>query len=530
MENREHRDIFISYRNDGSGNQFAHRLVADLKQVGYSVYFNPDAHHAPDFSERLWAAIGQCKDFLLILSRGCLEGLMNPKPAGEKDWVREEILMARQMDKHIIPILMEGVVLPGSHEMPEELEFLPMIDMIRFTEMYIESPFVKLLQAINARRDGLSPYRDAFNGNPAFDVDADFSRTLEAARSGDAKAMYEAGMLYYYGVTTVEGKTSRRDYAEAYRWLHKAAETETEWRSHALSTIARMYYAGSVPGEAQSFQRAYEYHQMAAEGDDYSKSDLAYMKRVGLGCEFDFDGIISYYNEIIGSDDDYAISALAEFFIHHGMYQEAMNTFRRMSYISPKADYQMGMLYKQGVLSNPPRPDYIYAGYHLQKAAENHHLMAAYEYGVLCYRPTGDFRQDFPSAQKYFTIAADGGIADAQYMLGFMYEKGMVEKSMEKAIHYYDLAMQQGNSLAAMELSKCYQEPEFQNYQRAYECAKLAASHGVGEAELILGNLLLWGRGCEPDVHRAIEMYQRAQQHGMVYASVMLEKVRRMVE
>ena len=36
------KDIFISYRNDGIGNNFATRITNDLKQQGYSVYFNPN--------------------------------------------------------------------------------------------------------------------------------------------------------------------------------------------------------------------------------------------------------------------------------------------------------------------------------------------------------------------------------------------------------------------------------------------------------------------------------------------------------
>ena len=76
-----------------------------------------------------------------------------------------------------------------------------------------------------------------------------------------------------------------------------------------------------------------------------------------------------------------------------------------------------------------------------------------------------------------------------------------------------------------MELASLYQQPECQNYQRAYECAKIAASHGVGEGELILGNLLFWGRGCDADMNKAYEMYARAFAHGHYYAQVMMKKI-----
>ena len=76
MEQQIQKDIFISYKNDGSGNQFAIRLCQDLEKVGYSVYFNSNEERSHSFPERLKAAITNCKDFVLVLSQGCLEQLM----------------------------------------------------------------------------------------------------------------------------------------------------------------------------------------------------------------------------------------------------------------------------------------------------------------------------------------------------------------------------------------------------------------------------------------------------------------------
>lgn len=49
------RDIFISYKNDGEGRNFAARLCEDLKKAGYTVYYNPNEQHAGSFPERLRA-------------------------------------------------------------------------------------------------------------------------------------------------------------------------------------------------------------------------------------------------------------------------------------------------------------------------------------------------------------------------------------------------------------------------------------------------------------------------------------------
>ena len=59
------------------------------------------------------------------------------------------------------------------------------------------------------------------------------------------------------------------------------------------------------------------------------------------------------------------------------------------------------------------------------------------------------------------------------------------------------------------------------------ECAKVAASHGIAEGALILGNLLLWGRGCEADMNKAYEMYAYAYERGWQYARMMMDKIER---
>lgn len=517
------KDIFISYKNDGSGNQFANRLCRDLEDLGYSVYFNSNEERAHNFPDRLANAIQGCKDFVLILSQGCLDQL---KQHDTIDWVREEVLCAYQSQKHIIPILMEGVELPrNAEDMPEDLRFLPHIDAIKFPEQYLTSPFLILIKTLLSKKNIASKYKDTFNSNPEYDVDNDFAELLEWANYGDVSAMYEVGMMHFYGVTTIEGSISRRDFEKAAYWFNKVANSDSDLRFHAYNMIARLYYQGSMPREPQSYELAYKFHKAAAEKDAHSAMNQAFMQRFGLGCEFDYQTVVDFYQGNIQNGDDEARMELARFYTEHGKFHEAIKLYDSITMMSPEAYYQVGLLYLNGVLNDPPKPDYIQAAYHFRNAADCNHIQAAYEYGRICLRPSGRFRKNFPSAQKYLKIAADNGIPDAQYLLAFMYYAGHVTKSIDKAVEYYEKASQQGHSYATLDLSKIYQEPEYQNYHRAYECAQIAASHGVAEGELILGNLLFFGRGCEADMNKAYEMYARAYAHGMYYASVMMRKI-----
>lgn len=518
-----HKDIFISYKNDGAGNNFANRLSRDLEEFGYSVYFNSNEERAHSFPERLKNAVCGCQDFILILSQGCMDQLIRHDVI---DWVREELLCAYQAQKHIIPILMENVELPkNAEDMPNDLRFLPHIDAIKFPEQYLTSPFSILLGTLISKKSKSSKYKDTFNCNPHYNVDADFTSLLSEANKGNVHAMYEIAMMHFYGITTVEGGTSHRDFEQAAHWLKKVAESDDDLRYHAYNIIARLYYQGSMPREPQSYELSYKYHKAAAEKDSSSAMNQAFMQRIGLGCEFDYQTVVDFYRENIQHGDDESRMALARFYTKYGRFKEAIELYDSIIMVSPEADYQIGLLYLNGVMDNPPKPDYIRAAYYFRNAADNNHIQAAYEYGRICLRPSGRFRKNFHNAEKYLKIAADNGISAAQYLLGFMYYAGHNSRSLDKAIEYYEKASQQGHSYATLDLSKIYQEPDYQNYQRAYECAQIAASHGVAEGELILGNLLFLGRGCEANMNKAYEMYTRAYEHGMYYASVMMQKI-----
>ncbi|MBR5497509.1 MAG: SEL1-like repeat protein [Clostridia bacterium] len=517
------KDIFISYKNDGSGNQFATRLCADLESFGYSVYFNSNEKRADSFPDRLKDAVSNCTDFILVVSKGCIEQLIANK---EIDWVREEILTARKAEKHIIPILLENADFPSNaNVMPEELRFLPHIDAIRFPEQYLKSPFSELTTTLFSKNDGQLSYRYTYNENSNYNITERFRSRLNEAENGDVEAMYEVALISYYGMSTINEDTADRDFERAIYWLRKVADSDHDLRFHALNLIARMYYQGHIPDEPQSYEKAFKYHLLASEKCVASVSGVAFMKRIGVGCEFDFEGILEYYKHLIHSGDSMAVMAQARFLTSYGKYNEALELFESMETVSPEAEYQIGLLYKSGAVFDPPKPDYIQAAYYFRNAAEENHLQAAFEYAMMCFRPTGKFKKNFKDAEKYFTIAADGGIAEAQYMLGCMYNSGHVTKDKQKAIFYFEKARSQGHSLSAFELSLIYQQSAFKNYEQAFNCASLAASHGMAEGEFILGNLLFWGRGCQSDINKALEMYTKAYDHGLYNALIMKNQV-----
>ena len=518
------KDIFISYREE-DGRDFAKRLSEDLKKSGYSVYFNPDEKRSGSFPDQIREAILECKDFLLILTRACLDRLLE---CGEVDWVREELVTAEKNGKHIVPILVEGVKMPSDpRKVPEFMRFLPTLKALSFPSEYMDSPFSELEKAVHSNPDGQVLYRDAYNSNPQYDLARDYEEVLEKARAGDFAAMYELGMMSFYGAVSEIPGSSGWDYESAASWLKKVAESGTDMRFHADSTLGRMYYQGLVPREQQSYEKSYFHHARAAEGDDFSARECEFLRRVGAGVEFDFNRILERSEEAVRNGDDESLRALATFLSKYGKYREALELYQQIENMSPETEYQIGMLYARGVHTDPPKPDYFQAAYYLRNAADRHHLQAATEYGLMCMRPTGRFRKNFRDAEKYLKMAADSGDSNAQYLLGYMYRAGLAPRNLPEAVRYLEMSRKQNYPHAALELASLYQQPECQNYGLAYACAEQSAGYGSAEGMLILGNLLFWGRGCAADMDKAYEMYQQAYSHGMYFASVMMEKIRR---
>ena len=193
--------------------------------------------------------------------------------------------------------------------------------------------------------------------------------------------------------------------------------------------------------------------------------------------------------------------------------------------VIPDAEVELGKLYASGVLSDPPNPDYYRAAFYLQHAISSGKCDAsAYlELGKLYLMPCGDFPKDDANAQRLFIEAVKRGNKNAAYKLGCMYEYGTVEKSIEKAVHYFSIAAEAGIPLALYHLSILYQQPEIANYHKAFQSAREAAEKGCPEAEFMYGVMLLIGRGCDADENAGKMYLNLAKKHGFVHADIIAD-------
>lgn len=144
-------DVFISYRRHG-GYETAQAVKAHLEQKGYRVFLDVETLRSGLFDEKLYQAIEQSVNFVVILNAGSLERCFQ-----KDDWVYKEITHALKTERNIIPIMLTGFVWPK--EIPEVDEAQRVSD-----EMAREiSETIQKLSMYNGISPGPETFTDSMN-------------------------------------------------------------------------------------------------------------------------------------------------------------------------------------------------------------------------------------------------------------------------------------------------------------------------------------------------------------------------------
>ncbi len=109
-------------------------------------------------------------------------------------------------------------------------------------------------------------------------------------------------------------------------------------------------------------------------------------------------------------------------------------------------------------------------------------------------------------------LAANGD-AQAQYELGFMYDRGLgVPQDYKEAASWYRKAAEQGNAQAQFFLGQMYDTGKGvpQGYEEAASWYRKAAEQGEALAQLYLGFLYNYGQGVSVDMVQAYKWYSLA--------------------
>lgn len=274
---------FISYRRDG-GDSYARTIYQQLLLDGHerdSIFFDVRSIDG-FFDEEIRSAIEDCEDFIIVLTENSLE-----RCSEQSDWVRQEITLALEKSKNIIPVAIEGKFKAFPNSFPAELErftkinlsWLRMDDSFEDSMRKIEDKFGRQLKSIRKTdRD------DSIAAEKRVEIVAQHSTELadeyyygkEGGREFEkdiakAKAFYYAGALagspyaqYSYGFILIHDlETSEETYSEAVRWLEEAAN---QGEVNAMSELGVLYYYGR--GVQKDYNKCNSWYQKGADEGD----------------------------------------------------------------------------------------------------------------------------------------------------------------------------------------------------------------------------------------------------------------------
>ena len=128
-----------------------------------------------------------------------------------------------------------------------------------------------------------------------------------------------------------------------------------------------------------------------------------------------------------------------------------------------------------------------------------------------------DEAKDYTQAIKWFRLAADRGLAKAQFNLGTMYEIGDgVAKDYKQAIKWYQLAANQGNVYGQQSLGMMYFSGmgTKQDDTLAGKWFRKAADQGNRSGQYSIAYMYDYGRGTAKDLSQALYWYELAAAQG----------------
>jgi tetratricopeptide (TPR) repeat protein len=133
------KTVFISYRRNVSA-FIARAVFMDLRQNGFDVFMDVEGIDSGEFDRVLLNQIAARAHFVLILTPGSVERCVNPD-----DWLRREIEHAINLQRNIVPLLVNGFVFPGTEQyLAGTLSTLTKYNALNVPHDYFEAAMEKL--------------------------------------------------------------------------------------------------------------------------------------------------------------------------------------------------------------------------------------------------------------------------------------------------------------------------------------------------------------------------------------------------
>ena len=119
--------VFVCYRHSDTPAhaRWLHRELEERWGADH-VFIDDAIRPGSEFPAELERRIIESTFLLVVIGRGWLGGdpSASPRIFHADDWVRREIVTALTHDKDVVPVLVEGAVMPSASELPEEVRGL----------------------------------------------------------------------------------------------------------------------------------------------------------------------------------------------------------------------------------------------------------------------------------------------------------------------------------------------------------------------------------------------------------------------
>eukprot|EP00826_Nyctotherus_ovalis_P008807 TRINITY_DN12290_c0_g1_i9.p1 TRINITY_DN12290_c0_g1~~TRINITY_DN12290_c0_g1_i9.p1 ORF type:complete len:542 (-),score=167.04 TRINITY_DN12290_c0_g1_i9:652-2277(-) len=344
-----------------------------------------------------------------------------------------------------------------------------------------------------------------------------------AASEGCGRAYGCLGKMYEAGVYV------DKDLALAFDCYSKGAKLND---STSLFALGKYYEKNIVPEdeEVRGMSTAVEYYLRARDLKNHEAiTRLAYMHEHGIYFDVNKELALKSYKEAAELGNPIAKNYMGLVEYRKKNFKAAVELFRKSKELGcARAANNLGMCYEQG-MGVEKDPDKALKCY--EEAAEKKYPPGMYNLGYI-YLKKAEFTKQYDQffkATYWFraALAEDPKMMDANFYLGFLYEKGLgVDKDYHTAYSYYRKAANLGHAKACKRCgdflySGCgllrTDRPE------AFTCYVKAAELGDEEAYNALG--LMYEKGFERmnrNPRKAAENYVKAHEMGCTDASINL--------
>ena len=285
----------------------------------------------------------------------------------------------------------------------------------------------------------------------------------QAQRVEKAKALYEEGYDYFYGITRPMNRTKAVEYfggagklenADALFFLsihqqnhdNLKEATQTAKRSLELGNEAAKIKLGEIQEDEKLMKEGFNALKKKVDsGDMHYANSLGYAYEFGIGTSLNIKEAMKYYEMAAKQNNALGMTNLADLYIQEDKLKKAKPLLVKAAEKEHGyAQYLLAMNFFYYKQENNKE-----ALFWLEKAANHDEPEALFQLGV--YYSEGN---DLAKSIKYYQRAAELNHADAALELSYIYDEGsIVEQDEDKALFFLKKSAELGNQEAIEELA-----------------------------------------------------------------------------